>query len=249
MHPFKRPAVAAVLATSLLAAAPSADAADRNGRFAPKGPGLISCEQLIQSFENQENQLLFLGWMTGFISGANVYATSTFDFAPWQPPELLANFVFQGCQQAPQEGVMQVVLEVMDGLRQTRLEQTTEVLTLESPDGTSVLYQGVLRQAQNRLKELDFYPGGIDGVYGPQTEASFRAFQEDRGLAVTGVPDQATMLALFYNIIIEAPAAQQAPADPAAAPEDEAPAESATPSEEAPADAAPGDGDAAPAAE
>jgi peptidoglycan hydrolase-like protein with peptidoglycan-binding domain len=36
----------------------------------------------------------------------------------------------------------------------------------------------------------------IDGIFGDQTEAALRQFQEDEGLPVTGVADEATWSAL-----------------------------------------------------
>jgi L,D-transpeptidase ErfK/SrfK len=40
---------------------------------------------------------------------------------------------------------------------------------------------------QQRLRQLGFYKGDIDSVYGPQTEAAVKAFQKSRGLQEDGI--------------------------------------------------------------
>ena len=44
-----------------------------------------------------------------------------------------------------------------------------------------------IRQAQTALKQLGFYPGGVDGVVGPRTRAATRAFQQANGMNASGV--------------------------------------------------------------
>jgi peptidoglycan hydrolase-like protein with peptidoglycan-binding domain len=49
-----------------------------------------------------------------------------------------------------------------------------------------------IHQAQNKLKELGYDPGPIDGRWGRKTEAAIKSFQRDKGLPVTGELDQQT---------------------------------------------------------
>ena len=46
---------------------------------------------------------------------------------------------------------------------------------------------------QQRLHNLGFSPGPIDGIYGPLTTAAMQRFQEARGMAETGKPDSFTI--------------------------------------------------------
>ncbi|MGI9181000.1 MAG: peptidoglycan-binding domain-containing protein [Longimicrobiaceae bacterium] len=48
-----------------------------------------------------------------------------------------------------------------------------------------------------RLKELGLYNGALDDVFGPGLESAVRAFQQRRGLPVTGIVDDTTSGALY----------------------------------------------------
>src|ERR1043166_5099442 len=54
---------------------------------------------------------------------------------------------------------------------------------------------GVL-DLQQKLKDLGFDPNGIDGNFGPGTEAAVVAFQQSKGLQADGIAGPATMAAL-----------------------------------------------------
>ena len=53
--------------------------------------------------------------------------------------------------------------------------------------------QEQIKGAQERLKAAGHDPGSVDGVWGPQTDAAVRAYQQHYGLPVSGVLDEATL--------------------------------------------------------
>ena len=53
-----------------------------------------------------------------------------------------------------------------------------------------------VKALQQRLSALKYYPGAIDGKFGPDTLAAIWAFQEINGIHVSGVVDAATKRAL-----------------------------------------------------
>jgi peptidoglycan hydrolase-like protein with peptidoglycan-binding domain len=53
-----------------------------------------------------------------------------------------------------------------------------------------------LREAQQRLKDLGYYTGTVDGITGPRTQDAIRRFQADHGLSQTGTLTPPTIRAL-----------------------------------------------------
>jgi peptidoglycan hydrolase-like protein with peptidoglycan-binding domain len=58
---------------------------------------------------------------------------------------------------------------------------------------------------QERLAALKYYPGPVDGEFGPDTQAALWAFQEINGVKVTGVVDAATKKALVSPRTYQSP--------------------------------------------
>ncbi len=62
--------------------------------------------------------------------------------------------------------------------------------TAPAPDTT------VIRQVQQKLADLGYDTGGVDGVYGPKTGEAVRAFQQAKGLTPDGIIGPQTLSAL-----------------------------------------------------
>ncbi|HEY9723896.1 MAG TPA: peptidoglycan-binding protein [Oscillatoriaceae cyanobacterium] len=79
--------------------------------------------------------------------------------------------------------------------------------------GSALLTQGAsgsnVRTIQQELQSAGFSPGGVDGIFGPNTANAVRAFQRARGLQVDGVVGPQTEAALSRT---QAPAPAPAPA-------------------------------------
>jgi len=62
-----------------------------------------------------------------------------------------------------------------------------------------------VKSLQRRLAALKYYPGTIDGEFGPNTQAALWAFQEINGVKVTGVVDAATKARLVHPKAYKSP--------------------------------------------
>lgn len=67
---------------------------------------------------------------------------------------------------------------------------TTDVLSSLGSRGEEV------RQIQKKLKQLGYYSGSVDGIYGTATRSAVRAFQKNCGLTVDGIAGPKTLLYL-----------------------------------------------------
>ncbi|MDR1631019.1 MAG: spore cortex-lytic enzyme [Oscillospiraceae bacterium] len=53
-----------------------------------------------------------------------------------------------------------------------------------------------VRKVQNKLRELGFYKGSADGIFGTQTQSAVKAFQRSVGITVDGIAGPKTLLYL-----------------------------------------------------
>lgn len=68
---------------------------------------------------------------------------------------------------------------------------------LPQPDANIQLSK---KDIQYLLKELGYYSGKIDGVFGPQTKAAVKKFQKNQSLVVDGVVGKKTRAALMVKL-------------------------------------------------
>jgi peptidoglycan hydrolase-like protein with peptidoglycan-binding domain len=61
--------------------------------------------------------------------------------------------------------------------------------------------QSTVRQAQERLNQLGYGAGEPDGIWGPQTQAALRQYQEKQGLTPSGELDQRTIAELGLDSV------------------------------------------------
>ena len=78
---------------------------------------------------------------------------------------------------------------------------TTAVVTATPAPTSSTLKLGsngaTVREMQQRLRDLKYYTGSVDGDYGIGTEAAVREFQQNNGLSVDGKAGKKTLEALY----------------------------------------------------
>ncbi len=53
-----------------------------------------------------------------------------------------------------------------------------------------------VRRIQSKLKELGYYTGAVDGIFGSKTQSAVKAFQRNCGLSVDGIAGPKTLLYL-----------------------------------------------------
>lgn len=86
--------------------------------------------------------------------------------------------------------ILALILFTMMVSYTNHLEQTLPVLSKTGSQGNEV------RQIQQKLKELGFYEGSVDGIFGAQTKKSLMKFQQSKGFTADGVAGPQTLKAL-----------------------------------------------------
>jgi len=78
----------------------------------------------------------------------------------------------------------------------SRFARSPSTGSLSAPAPARPAADETVRAVQQKLNELGYSAGPADGLMGRGTRAAVIAFQQDRGLAATGVADQALLLQL-----------------------------------------------------
>ena len=97
------------------------------------------------------------------------------------------------------EKLLRIALVVILNLAILFCAVSPSVNTLESSAQTLSKYGSTgseVRQIQQKLKELGYYKGSVDGIYGTQTKNAVIAFQKNCGLTADGIAGPKTLLYL-----------------------------------------------------
>ncbi len=191
----KRRLVAAV-GLCLLAAPVLAGTED--GRYVIKGAGNGTCQRFVTEREAESQAYaLFGGWLAGYLTAYNQLSEQTFDIAPWQNLDLLAALIDNFCRQNPDVRFIAAVGSMIVQLQTTRLRTASEQIEATAGEHTITIFRNVLRDVQQLLKDLGYYESEVDGLYGEGTRLALESYQQAKGLATTGVPDQRTLFQLY----------------------------------------------------
>lgn len=185
--------------TALMLTAGAANAADSENKFAVKGMGLAGCERFLKAAEARGPELnRFLGWMNGFLSGQNQWRSDTYDLVPWQAAEVLGGGLARYCTENPTERFYTAVNAMANALMPQRIEERSLPVEITNGDARVFVYGTVIERAKEQLIALGLFGGAIDETFDDPFSQALLEYQRQNGLGLTGVPDQATLLRLFY---------------------------------------------------
>lgn len=197
-----RPAlvVALMLTFAATTTAGTARAADAEGRFAVKGPGLATCQDYVNNVKEKSQTFYVMGgWLLGFLSAHNLHMKDTYDAASWQSGEVLLGLMENYCKQRPDERYAEAAIKLIRLLMPHRLTTESRLIRAANGEYKTALYEEVMRRTQQTLKAEGYYDGVIDGLYGPGSKKALVKFQEANKLPLTGIPDPRTLFAIFRD--------------------------------------------------
>ena len=188
-----------LILAAVLASPAFAQGSDK--QFAIKGAGLQTCGAFLDSADARSDDLsLYAGWIDGFISAQNQHLPETFDIAPWQTTGTLVSLVRSVCQQVGREArFMDAAVGMINALTPQRLTEPSEPTAIDMGTSRTVIYEAVVRQAEQALSDRGIDPGPVDGTFDDATSQALATFQRDRGIPVTSLPDQQTLFALLLQ--------------------------------------------------
>lgn len=196
-----RPGFALLIgAGAISGAVDNASAATTEGLFAARGIGAQTCEAIADPDEDQRDATIasLSVWISGYVSHANRATPDRFDVSPIVDNRVLAAMVTQFCAQNPNELIETVFASVLDMTALGGQSSASELIQLSNGEISTTLRANAMVNVQQALADLDLVSqSDVDGAYGPKTRDALSAFQEQRSLQVTGLPDPVTLLNLF----------------------------------------------------
>ena len=188
-----------IMACVCFFATSAASAGDREGRFALKGAGAGSCADYIRVARNEDPQLRqYVGWANGYFSRLNQTDVDTFDILPWQSSQLLYLLLADYCSKNPGTNFGAAVYALSKTLRAQRLTEKSAMSEYSAEDTKVTLYREVMRRVQQRLNAVSQVGLAVNGDLDAETIEALKKFQAISGLEPNGVPEEPTLLQLFY---------------------------------------------------
>lgn len=175
-------------------------AADKNGRFATKGAGLLTCEEMrTVTRENPALLTRFAGWTAGYVSATNFVSDNTFDVAMFETAETIFQYVYEHCARNPNDNFSVATGLMVEVLRASKVQEFTNFSRFHPSSKYQYYEQTVERVFATLIGK---------GLLNPTTEqpteteivAAISKFQEQEGLPVTGDADQLTLVNLLRDI-------------------------------------------------
>lgn len=174
-------------------------AQDNTRQFAVEGAGRLACSEFTRARADKgsaEYQRI-IGFMEGYLTGANRYEPNTFDLTPWHNAAALDLILANHCASHADDLLVSVVQQMVTGFRPIRVAQFSQLLEVGDGENRSYVYEAVLRRAQAALRFRGLYTGPEDGRFTPELRSAFAAFQTSAKLVPTGVPDPGTLWTLL----------------------------------------------------
>jgi hypothetical protein len=174
-------------------------AADKNGKHAIRGAGLIECDSFLSEQEKRSPAYLMMGgWIDGYITGVNQYAADTYDATSFESTELLVELIKNHCLKNPKDRLFPVINSILKQRSSARIKNQSRYVGIRLGEMTTQMYRETLVRIQKKLATRGFYELPASGAFDVGTINGLAAYQNTLdGYEATGFPDQATIWSLL----------------------------------------------------
>lgn len=172
-------------------------AADPDGKFAVDGVGARTCAEFTSVLERPEGRSAFANWSQGFLTAYNVFTDDTFDITPWQTPELILAKMSVFCRANPETVYINGLSALIRSLIPGRANHDSPLIAVRHSGKSVFLYRSMLERLRGDLNAAGYDAGAPDAPFTEGLIGALRAYQKDKGLVVSGLPDGQTLNALY----------------------------------------------------
>ena len=184
----------------------TAQAADSQSRYAVKGAGRANCSLYVKAADEQSRlHPHFIGWLEGYFSAINQFTPDTYDISPFVDTDVIVRLILENCRKNPEVNLTHMAQAAAKRVGVHRLHEASPLIEARVGDRRQMVYRETLRRVQRELAEAGFFEGDINGLFGEDSVKALEAFQADRNLTVTGVPDAPTLVKIFADVAASQP--------------------------------------------
>ncbi|MCF6196676.1 MAG: peptidoglycan-binding protein [Emcibacter sp.] len=179
---------------------PASFGGDKDGRYAIRGAGLLSCKVFLEERPKKSPAYMMIGgWLDGYITAYNKLQQDTFDVSPYASTELLGVVIGQHCKDNPDDLLGPILDSILARLNKDKLDTASPFVTVTVGDYETSLYARTIQEIQTRLSQKGLFKGISNGNWNDETTAAVARYQKAIGYNASGYPDQKTLWYLFRS--------------------------------------------------
>jgi hypothetical protein len=167
-------------------------AKDKDGNFAIKGVGSLTCKQFIVD-ASQDAPVLqqYAGYVSGYISAYNELEFETFDLLAWQRLDTVMLLLLQGCKQTPDSSVGGAVSRVIKYFSSNAIKKNAKKIAVKGPTQSLYFYPVVIEKIETALKQRGY---NIANLW-----QAMQKYQQNNNLTGKNPFDQLILMKLIYG--------------------------------------------------
>lgn len=184
----------AALPAAIFLSQSAVHASDAQGNFVSRGYGSRDCATFLAEIPDAANATNYGSWLMGYATAHNRLQNETFDVLPLPDGSVLLQAISAVCTDQQTLTVEAAAYEVILAIAPLHQSGSTPIINTELNGSSLLIRQGALQALQSRLTEEKLYSGPADGLWGDAIAAAIAEFQLREKIAVTGLPDFATLI-------------------------------------------------------
>lgn len=158
-----------------------------------EGPGRMACSDFSGLDPASDEARGVAAWLTGYMTGHQRLMSDVFDLTPWQTVPVLLSLLRQYCEANGEAKVEEGAQQLVAYLRPGALTEPAKVVAVGSGKNVVLLYAPVVAEVRRKLADAGHRAGPSMEDLGD----ALRAYQAEKNLPQTGLPDQATLVTLL----------------------------------------------------
>lgn len=170
--------------------------------FVIKGAGTQKCSLYVGFIDKKSVKVnLFAGWLEGYLTAVNEYNENIYDITSFQSIRLIMKLVYAHCQSHSESSFYVVTKKLVQSFLPLSLNSKSELVVLAYNNKKIFSYVSILKKAKEKLKLLGYRVSSNEKILTKGDIKSIIKFQGENYIAMTGLPDEATLMKLFfYNV-------------------------------------------------